>query len=236
MTRCLPSRHGLAGASFSDQGPGRPRNAGPGPVRGKPFGSRGPALYLGLAVFGPQTPRNERGIMAQGDLVGRMLGAAKLDVQTYEEVEADTTATGQAAAVVAMAAVASAIASSNAGLGALIFAPVWQILGWLIWAGVTYLIGDKLFGGTATWGELLRTLGFAQAPSLLLVFAFLPLLGGLLKIVVGIWVLIAGVIAIRQALDFSTGKAILTALIGWLVLFIPMALLGMMAASLGGVS
>lgn len=174
--------------------------------------------------------------MAQGDLVGRMLGAAKLDVQTYEEVEADTTATSQAAVVVAMAAVASAIASSNAGLGALIFAPIWQILGWLIWAGVTYLIGDKLFGGTATWGELLRTLGFAQAPSLLLVFAFLPLLGGLLKIVVGIWVLIAGVIAIRQALDFSTGKAILTALIGWLVLFIPMALLGMMAASLGGVS
>jgi len=164
--------------------------------------------------------------MAQGDLIGRMLGAAKLDVQTFEEVEADTTATGQAAAVVAMAAVASAIGASGQGIFAAAFAPVWQIIGWLIWAGVTYLVGANLFGGKATWGELLRTLGFAQAPSVLLIFAFLPLVGGLLKSVVGIWVLVAGIVAIRQALDFGTGKAVLTALIGWLVLFLPMLLMG----------
>jgi len=164
--------------------------------------------------------------MAQGDLVGRMLGAAKLDIQTYEEVEADLTATPQAATVVVLAAVASAIAASGTGLGAIIFAPIWQIIGWLIWAGVTYFIGSTLFQGTATWGELLRTLGFAQAPNLLLIFAFLPLVGGLLRFVVGIWVLVAGVVAIRQALDFSTGKAVLTAIIGWLVIFIPMAFIG----------
>jgi len=170
--------------------------------------------------------------MAQGDLVGRMLGAAKLDVQTYEEVEADLTATPQAATVVVMAAVASAIAASGTGLGAIIFAPIWQIIGWLIWAGVTYFIGSTLFKGTATWGELLRTLGFAQTPSLLLIFAFIPLVGGLLRFVVGIWVLVAGVIAIRQALDFSTGKAILTAIIGWLAIFIPMAFIGMILSGL----
>lgn len=164
--------------------------------------------------------------MAQGDLVGRMLGAAKLDIQTYEEVEADLTATPQAATVVVLAAVASAIAASGTGLGAIIFAPIWQIIGWLIWAAVTYFIGSTLFRGTATWGELLRTLGFAQAPNLLLIFAFLPLVGGLLRFVVGIWVLVAGVVAIRQALDFSTGKAVLTAIIGWLVIFIPMAFIG----------
>jgi len=168
--------------------------------------------------------------MAQGDLVGRMLGAAKLDVQTFEEVEHDTTATSQAAAVVAMAAVASAVAATNTGMGGVLFAPVWQLISWLIWAGVTYLIGARIFGGTATWGELLRTLGFAQAPALLLIFAFLPLVGGLLKVVVGFWVLIAGIIAIRQALDFGTGKAVLTAVIGWLAIFIPMAFLGMIMA------
>ena len=93
-----------------------------------------------------------------------------------------------------------------------------QIIGWLIWAGVTYIIGDKIFGGTATWGELLRTLGFAQTPGLLLVFAFLPLVGSLVQVVAGIWMLVAGIIAIRQALDFGTGKAILTAVVGWLAL------------------
>jgi len=168
--------------------------------------------------------------MAQGDIVQRMIGAATLNVQTYEEVEADQTATPQAAAVVAMAAVASAVGSAGQGMVAIAFAPIWQILGWMLWAGVTYVVGAKIFDGTATWGELLRTLGFAQAPSILLIFAFLPFFGGLLQTVVGIWVLVAGIIAIRQALDFGTGKAILTALIGWLVLMVPIFFLGALVA------
>ena len=171
--------------------------------------------------------------MAQGDIVQRMLGAATLNIDTFEEVEADETATMQAAAVVAMVAVASAVGSVGSGGGSILFAPVGQILGWLIWAGVTYIIGDKIFGGTATWGELLRTLGFAQAPGLLLLFAFVPLLGGLLRTVVALWMLVAGIIAIRQALDFGTGKAVLTAVIGWLALFIPAMLLAGFAAVAG---
>ena len=88
------------------------------------------------------------------------------------------------------------------------------------------MIGDRILGGTATWGELLRALGFAQSPGWLGILAFLPLLGGLIRFAIAIWVLIAGIIAIRQALDFGTGKAILTAVIGWLALAIRMALLG----------
>jgi len=171
--------------------------------------------------------------MAQGDMVQRMLGAATLNIDTYEEVEADETATMQAAAVVAMVAVASAIGAAGDGTTSIMFAPVAQIIGWLIWAGVTYLIGDKIFGGTATWGELLRTLGFAQSPGLLYFLAVVPLLGGFIRIVVGIWMLVAGIIAIRQALDFSTGKAILTAVIGWFALIIPAMILGGMIG-LGG--
>ena len=164
--------------------------------------------------------------MAQGDLVQRMLGAATLNIDTFEEVEADETATMQAAAVVAMVAVASAVGGVNDGTTSIILAPVAQIIGWLIWAGVTYLIGDKIFGGTATWGELLRTLGFAQSPGLLYLFAIFPFVGGLVRFVVGIWMLVAGIIAIRQALDFSTGKAVLTALVGWLAMIIPVLMLG----------
>jgi hypothetical protein len=160
-------------------------------------------------------------------MIDRMRGAAFLDVPTYEEVEADTTATGQAGTVVAIVAVASAIGSYAGGVGAVIGALITALIGWLIWAGVTYLIGDKLLGGTATWGELLRTLGFAQAPGVLFILGIIPGIGGLVRTVVSIWILITGVIAIRQALDFGTGKAIATAILGWLAIVIPLFILGL---------
>jgi hypothetical protein len=155
-----------------------------------------------------------------------MKGAALLDVPTYEEVEADTSATGQAAVVVALGAIASAIGAARGGSGGIIGALLWAMVAWVLWSGITYFIGDKILGGTATWGELLRTLGFAQSPQVLLVLAIIPGLGWTVRTVVGIWVLITGVIAIRQALDFSTGKAIATALLGWLAMLIPAAILG----------
>jgi hypothetical protein len=164
--------------------------------------------------------------MAQGDLVARMIGAATLNIQTYEEVEADATATGQAAAVVAIVAVASGIGAAGEGLSSIILAPVTALVGWLIWAGVTYLIGDKILGGTATWGELLRTLGFAQSPGVLYLLAILPLVGGLVRLILPFWMLVAAVIGIRQALDFGTGKAILTTVLGWLAIVIPAFILG----------
>jgi hypothetical protein len=164
--------------------------------------------------------------MSQGDLVGRMIGAATLSVDTFEEVEADDTATGQAAVVVAMVAVATAIGTSGQGLGAALLSPLAALLGWVVWAGVTLFIGTKLFGGTANWGEMLRTLGFASAPGILLLLAAIPLIGLAVNLVVPLWMLVAGIVAIRQALDFTTGKAVLTAVIGWLALLIPRVLLG----------
>lgn len=170
---------------------------------------------------------------ARRSLTDRMMGAARLDPATYEEVEADRSATGQAAVVVAIAAVAGAIGSIGDGGQGIIGALVSSIVGWLIWSGVTYLIGTMFFGGKADWGELLRTLGFAQAPGLLNVLGIIPVLGGLVRFVVAIWMLVAGIIAIRQALDVSTGTAIVVAVIGWLALIIPMLLLGGMAAMVG---
>lgn len=150
-----------------------------------------------------------------GSLFARMKGAAFLDVDTYEEVEHDSTATAQAAGVVAMVAVARAVGALDGGITAIVGGAVSALVGWLVWAGITYVIGDKIFDGTATWGELLRTLGFAQAPGLLLVLAIIPILGWFVQFGVGLWILVAGVIAVRQALDFGTGKAIGTVVIGW---------------------
>ena len=162
-----------------------------------------------------------------GSITDRMMGAALLNVATYEEVEADTTATGQAAVVVVIGAIASAIGASRGGVSGIIGALIASLIGWVLWAGVTYFIGAKILGGTATWGELLRTLGFAQSPKVLAVLALLPGVGAIVGFVLGIWLLVAGILAIRQALDFSTGKAIVTALLGWLAMVIPFALLGL---------
>lgn len=148
--------------------------------------------------------------------VQRMIGAAKLDIATYEEVEHDEGATNQAAAVVAIVAVCSAIGGAGDGGGGIIAGPIAALIGWLIWSAVTYFIGTRLFKGVATWGELLRTIGFAQAPGVLMILGGVGLIGGLAAAAASIWMLVAGIIAIRQALDVGTGEALITAFLGWL--------------------
>jgi hypothetical protein len=131
--------------------------------------------------------------------------------------------------VVALVAIAQAIGGAGEGGFGIFAGVISALLGWLLWAGITYLIGAKLFGGTATWGELLRTIGFAQTPGVLYVLGLIPVLGGIIRFGVAIWVLIAGIIAIRQALDINTGKAILTAVLGWLVIILPLAIVAAVA-------
>ncbi len=177
----------------------------------------------------------------QGDVTAsisnRMIRAARLESGLYEEVERDVSATTQALTVVIIVALASGIGSAlglilrgNMGFGAVIvafvFGIIWAVIFWAIWSFITYWLGTNLFGGTATYGELLRTIGFAQSPSVLAIFTFIPAVGPLIAFIAGIWSLIAGIIAVRQALDFSTGKAIITAIIGWIILMVIFAILG----------
>lgn len=159
--------------------------------------------------------------MAQSTFLARMIGAATLDVATYEEVEHDTDATLQAAGVVAVAAVVQGLVSPAGVISGVVGA----LLGWLAYAGLTYFIGTRLFGGTATWGELLRTLGFAYTVALFSILALIPILGILVGLVVFVWGIAAGVVAIRQALDVSTGQAIVTGILGWLAMAVVYVLL-----------
>lgn len=161
-----------------------------------------------------------------GSMIERMKGAALLDVPTYEEVEADVNGTGQAAVVVVLASLAQGIGNLSYGGRGIIGGIIAGLVGWAIWAGLTYLIGERIFKGTATWGELLRTLGFAQTPAILYALAIIPGLNWIVRFVAGIWVLVCGIVAIRQALDVTTGKAVLTAIIGWAVLFVLALLVG----------
>ena len=181
--------------------------------------------------------------MADSNLINRMVRAAKLDSTLYEEVEADTKATMSAMWVVIIASVAAGIGSGISALiaGKGILAFLWglfggiavALLGWLAWAGVTYLLGTTVLKGpntSSTWGELLRTVGFAQSPGVLKILSFIPVIGGIISFAASIWVLIAVVIGVRQALDVSTGRAIAVCIVGWLIYFV----LGLLLAFLLG--
>lgn len=174
-------------------------------------------------------------------MIDRMVRASRLEADLYEEVEHDLDATAQAFQVVAVVAVATGLGaavgalfrgSAGGAIGGLIMGILLAVLGWLLWSFLTYWIGTNLFGGTATYGELLRTLGFANSPGVLRVFSFIPFFGGLIGLVVAIWTLVAGVIAVRQALDFDTGKAILTVIIGWVAVITLTFLVTILAAGL----
>ncbi len=176
----------------------------------------------------------------------RMIGAAKLDVDIYEEVEADTGATGQAMTLVVLSSLAAGVGSfREIGIVGVLVASILALVGWFIWAGLTYLIGTKILPEPQTEsnvGELLRTIGFASSPGLLQVFSFLPGVGTIINFVVGIWMLSAMVVAVRQALDYKgTGRAIGVCLIGWVVYFLVgifavliLAGLGVVAGAAGG--
>jgi hypothetical protein len=146
----------------------------------------------------------------------RLINAARLDSMTYEELEGDQNATPQAALVVVLAAASLALGTSSAGWSVVLSMVASDLLGWLLWSGITFLIGDKLLKGTASWGELQRTIGFAWSPGLLSGLRAIPVLDVPLQIIIALWKLLAVIIAIRQALDFSTGKAIATATLGFI--------------------
>ncbi len=154
-------------------------------------------------------------------MIRRMIGAALLRVEIYEEVEEDRNATLQALAIVILVGLATGISNLGGG-NATGFAVglVISIAGWALWAWLTYFIGTTMLRTAdthANWGQLARTLAFAQSPGILKVLGLLPGIGPVLFALVSIWQLVAMVIAIRQALDYtSTMRALLVAVIGFI--------------------
>ncbi len=170
----------------------------------------------------------------------RLIGAARLDAETYEEVEHDQTATGQAAGVVVFSSVAAGIGNwEQLGLLGVVGGSIGSVIGWCVWAFVTYVIGTKILPGPKTeadMGQMLRTLGFSSSPGLLRVFGIIPMLGIFVQVVTSIWMLAAMVVAVRQALDYeSTGRAIGVCAIGFLAYLVTMLGLLALLAEMGGI-
>jgi hypothetical protein len=169
--------------------------------------------------------------------IRRLIGATMLDVDTYEEVEADASATPQALGVVLLSALAAGIGSRGLGASqppALALIAVVALLGWAAWALLTFEIGARLFPEPQTQvdvGQLLRTIGFASAPGILRVFGALPAVAIPVFALTAIWMLVAMIVAVRQALDYtSTTRAVAVCGVGWALTLVVILVLGLIVS------
>ena len=152
--------------------------------------------------------------------INRIFRAIKIDMDLYEEVEKDKSATIQAGMVVVLSSLAAGVGALQMGVSNFLIAPILSLLSWYVWAYVIYFVGVKLFGGSKTksdHGELLRTIGFSSAPGLIRIFGITPELMTVTFIGSAFWMLACMVVAVKSALDYdSLWKSLGVVIIAWL--------------------
>ncbi len=163
-------------------------------------------------------------------IVDRVVGVLKLDVPTYEAIEQDGKATREAVLVVLVVAIAAGIGGLDNGFAGFIVGIIGALLSWLIFSGFAYFFGTQIFGTPTTQAnmeQVARTVGYARAPGLFQIFGFIPVLGAIIGFIAAIWGIVTVIIAIRQSLDFSTGRAIITGIIAAIAAAIVLAILAL---------
>ena len=174
-------------------------------------------------------------------MIQRMIGAALFNAQTYEEIEADEGALGQALGVVILVTICGAIGglvgdilSGATALGLILglcFGLAFGIVRWALWVTIILMVGGGLLRTSNTqisWSEMGRVLGFAYTPGVLSIFTWIPIaeVAWTIAAVAFIWTLAAAVMAVRQAMDFEgTGRAIAVVAIAGVIGFIPWMIL-----------
>jgi len=176
------------------------------------------------------------------NLIDNLQRALRFDVSFYREVANDERYNQQALTVVILAAVLSGVGAflgglfSGAILGAflgLLLGVVATAIGYYVWAYVVQFVGAQFFQGQATTPQLLRALGYAYAPMALNVLSFIPCVGGLLSLVGSVWALVCGFFAVREVHRLDDGRTLLTVIIGWIIVAVIMAIVGVFAALFG---
>jgi hypothetical protein len=138
------------------------------------------------------------------------MGAALLDRTVYEEIEADRRALGQALATVLLASLAAGIGVADwqgPALATVLLVAAVALTTWVAWATLMLQIGGRILRTAETHtsqAELMRTIGFAASPGLLQAFGAFPRVTLLAFAVSWVWMFAATVVAVRQALDFTS--------------------------------
>ena len=154
------------------------------------------------------------------NLINRIFRAIKIDVELYEEVERDKSATIQAGLVIVLSSMAAGVGALQLGASNFLLAPIVSLISWYVWAYIIYFVGVKLFPEKNTksnHGELLRTIGFSSAPGLIRVFGVTPDLMAVTFIGSAFWMLACMVVGVRAALDYkSLWRALGVVIVAWL--------------------
>lgn len=154
-------------------------------------------------------------------IVARLTRMVKLDFTVFPEIEQDEAATTEAAVIVLVTSLIGALGLIGAGFWRFLLQFVISVgVGWLLWSYITLIVGTRLFGGSATFWGMARTLGYASAPGILRLLGFIPIIGWLFSLAAWVLSLILGFYAVRETLELTTEKALLTVIIGWVVMVV----------------
>jgi len=186
----------------------------------------------------------------QAGLMSRMIRAFKADKTLFEEVEKADNLTQEAFIIVGIGAISTAIGAALgvlivmgsipqvAGIprpgfvGTLISQLIGSVVLYVVWAYATYFVGTRMFNGTATPQEMLRVIGYSSTPNVLGIVSFIPVLGGLIRLVLAIWGVYLGFLAVRQGLNITTQNAILTIVISIVIALVAFIIVGIILTPL----
>ena len=181
--------------------------------------------------------------------VDRIVGAVKLSRPIFDEVRRDPTAMMQAAGIVVVTGLLSGISQfadvrgqtieiddrtyevTNSVLGPLasgIAIAILALLSWVIASLVFRIVGTKMLGSPETdiqWQEVARPLGFASAPSLLIILTPIPILGFIVGSIVGLWAFAAQIVAMSETFRVSKLRSFAIILVSWIGLAIVLSLI-----------
>ena len=172
-------------------------------------------------------------------MIDRIMRVIKLDFPVFKEIESDPKATTEAAIIVVVTTLLSALGTAF-GSGRFFSAFIGEvfsgIVGWAAWAAVAYFVAKSLFNGKGTLEGMLRVLGYANAPRLLGILGIIPCVGWIGSLAGGILALIMGFMAIREGMDLDGGQAIIVILVGAVAWIIVSIIFGVIFGSLAGLT
>ncbi len=169
----------------------------------------------------------------------RIYRTARFDTATVQELKEDRNATGQAVAVLLLVGLSYGLGFSTfTGLQTHSLSPNQLISGTIanmiftdfaafIWSATVFLVGTKLFQGKTGYWQLARPLFFSVAPGILFILIAIPFSPVILTaaVVASAWIVSGEFVALKSAMGFNTQRALLTSVVGLLILaFIQMTI------------
>jgi hypothetical protein len=174
-------------------------------------------------------------------MIDRMMRAIRLDRTLFRQVADNPEYTSEAVLIAVIVSVIASLGALFGGKNALLLF-IGQLanqilLGWILWALVAYFVGTALFKGRSQPMEMIRTLAYAGVPRVLGIFGAIPCVGWIFALAGWVLSVVAGVIAIRESMEFDTTSAVVTALVGFILFVIASVIIGLILApitALGG--